>query len=821
MRKITRTLAFICIAILMFSMTAYASNDCPMSNGDEDCDIHWQNNKDEHWCWCFTHACQSTQKEVHSYDENGHCGCGRDIDDVDEPIVKPDSPTDSDDAALSEVELAYLMEYGYAGETIFDYAYDNETEILNVSVTSKMREMITAVCMEYGMEPSGALSKTYTVALNLSDGDSYEYTGDEIKPASVNTTFSDMWLDTELVVLGDVYYTDNTRPGTAKANVEVELFDGQKIVLTKLFSITEKAVSLELNKAVDFNIEANGQVAFTFKPEVDGYYGIEHEWDSQNWFTVSLSEYGNGSKNDWSLEAGKTYVYTIGAMSSGISGSVKWVKYKDVESVKLISAPNYTTYVVGNVFPEGVDSLEGLELEVTYKDKTTEIFKPTEKNVDTIFAGKLEAMFDFSNIDYDVPGTYPYDIYVNGCKTSFDIQIVEFSGILEGEHDVTVSVPADKEEFTDVFFKVEDVTSKTEEAEFVKVKMGNNQAKVMVFDMFLEDGDGVVYNPEDCEMTVTIPIPEGWDASTLKVYYVDSASNVMQDMKATVNPDGKTISFKVKHFSYYALVSRQEKAGSVYEGVEAFVAQLYNVCLDRNPDQGGLNSWTKMLKNKEITGVKAAYGFIFSNEFKNKNLCNEDYVKQLYKAFLGREADAGGKATWVGLLESGMTREEVFNGFALSNEFKKLCNQYGIEQGKGIQVPANGTLPKGTCVSCGKEDGVTGFVKRLYSVCLNREADAGGLSMWTEALRDHTQTGRSVAYGFIFSNEFKNKNYSNEDYVEYLYEAFMGRSSDAGGKAMWVKLLESGEYDRLAVFDGFVGSQEFTKICNSYGITRD
>ena len=62
-----------------------------------------------------------------------------------------------------------------------------------------------------------------------------------------------------------------------------------------------------------------------------------------------------------------------------------------------------------------------------------------------------------------------------------------------------------------------------------------------------------------------------------------------------------------------------------------------------------------------------------------------------------READESGLATWVGLLESGTTREEVFNGFAGSNEFTNLCGQYGITRGDGLPVPAPGmgTIPGG------------------------------------------------------------------------------------------------------------------------------
>lgn len=256
------------------------------------------------------------------------------------------------------------------------------------------------------------------------------------------------------------------------------------------------------------------------------------------------------------------------------------------------------------------------------------------------------------------------------------------------------------------------------------------------------------------------------------------------------------------------------------DDVEAFVAQLYHVCLDREPDGGGLSLWTGRLKAKQESGVSAAYGFIFSNEFKNKNLCNKDYIEQLYKAFMGRSPDAAGKNLWMEELGRGKTREEVFNGFALSNEFAALCRKYGINQGEAIEVPKYGTVPTGSCSVCGEEDGVTGFVKRLYKVCLNRQADAAGLADWTSNLWNHTSSGRSVAYGFIFSAEFIGKNYNDTDYVEHLYEAFMGRSSDSGGKATWLKLLKEG-WTREQVFDGFVGSKEFSDICSSYGIVRD
>ncbi|MCR5654253.1 MAG: DUF4214 domain-containing protein [Lachnospiraceae bacterium] len=258
----------------------------------------------------------------------------------------------------------------------------------------------------------------------------------------------------------------------------------------------------------------------------------------------------------------------------------------------------------------------------------------------------------------------------------------------------------------------------------------------------------------------------------------------------------------------------------VETGVDGFVTRLYSVCFDRLPDSAGKNDWVSRLNNGQVTGTTAAAGFVFSQEFKNKNLCNTCFVKQLYKAIMGREYDQGGLEYWVGKLESGSTREEVFNGFSQSDEFNNICNEYGIQKGDPLDIPQYGTVPTGKCTVCGTTDGVTAFVTRLYNVCLDRDPDDAGLADWTGKLWAHERSGRDVSFGFIFSKEFQNRGFSNEDYVEYLYKAFFGRASDAAGKADWVGRLNGGA-SREDVFNGFVGSTEFDNLCKKYGITRD
>ncbi len=112
--------------------------------------------------------------------------------------------------------------------------------------------------------------------------------------------------------------------------------------------------------------------------------------------------------------------------------------------------------------------------------------------------------------------------------------------------------------------------------------------------------------------------------------------------------------------------------------MEAFVTRFYQQCLGRNPDQPGLDSWVDNLLNGSQSGSDVAYGFVFSDEFVNRNTTNEDFVTILYRAFFDRDPDAAGYSAWIGNLYGGTGRSDVLNGFVSSREFENLCQRYGI-----------------------------------------------------------------------------------------------------------------------------------------------
>ena len=114
--------------------------------------------------------------------------------------------------------------------------------------------------------------------------------------------------------------------------------------------------------------------------------------------------------------------------------------------------------------------------------------------------------------------------------------------------------------------------------------------------------------------------------------------------------------------------------------VSGFVARLYLYCLERRYDDSGLRFWMEQLMNGTKGGLEVAQGFFGSEEFKNRALDNEHYVRSLYNTLLEREPDDAGLVFWLQKLSSGeMDRDKVLECFCTSDEFKAICASFGIE----------------------------------------------------------------------------------------------------------------------------------------------
>ena len=243
--------------------------------------------------------------------------------------------------------------------------------------------------------------------------------------------------------------------------------------------------------------------------------------------------------------------------------------------------------------------------------------------------------------------------------------------------------------------------------------------------------------------------------------------------------------------------------------IENFVERFYTNVLERGSDEAGLQHWSSDLENSTKTADDIANGFFHSTEFINKNTTNSEFVDITYRTLLGREADSGGRTNWINALENGSTRDSILDGFIYSNEFNTLAQTYGIEVGtKTIEstpiVDTNNTQ-------------IENFVERFYTNVLERGSDEAGLQNWSSKLENSTQTADDIANGFFHSTEFINKNTTNSEFVDITYRTLLGREADSDGRTNWINALENGS-TRDSILDGFIYSNEFNTLAQTYGI---
>ena len=110
-------------------------------------------------------------------------------------------------------------------------------------------------------------------------------------------------------------------------------------------------------------------------------------------------------------------------------------------------------------------------------------------------------------------------------------------------------------------------------------------------------------------------------------------------------------------------------------GKYLLIAQIYNYLLHQNPasnNEQNLTAWVKSCS--DMKSCLAQIGTVAINEIKDSN---EEFIKNIYKSILGREADTSGLNSWVNSLNNGTTRSSVLNGFIASEEAIMIYSLWG------------------------------------------------------------------------------------------------------------------------------------------------
>ncbi len=129
------------------------------------------------------------------------------------------------------------------------------------------------------------------------------------------------------------------------------------------------------------------------------------------------------------------------------------------------------------------------------------------------------------------------------------------------------------------------------------------------------------------------------------------------------------------------------------DSIAKFISELYSKVLRRECSNVERRNWHDGMKNSGQGCAEIAYYFVFSDEYTSRNVDNASYIKMLYITLLDRESTDDEVAGWSSVLEAGYSREYIYQQFTLSDEFKVLCDRYGLPVGS-VKVSSQGNVSK-------------------------------------------------------------------------------------------------------------------------------
>lgn len=148
-----------------------------------------------------------------------------------------------------------------------------------------------------------------------------------------------------------------------------------------------------------------------------------------------------------------------------------------------------------------------------------------------------------------------------------------------------------------------------------------------------------------------------------------------------------------------------------------------------------------------------------------------------------------------------------------------IANYFGLKKSNGESSVGEALYDTSTELYESTGENISDFVALLYQRALGRTPSKAEVSYWVRRIEVEKLTGSAIVKRFLNSDEFKLHSYSEEEYVEKLYEIFLGRSSDPSGKEHWMTLLRQG-YTRLQIAERIGNSEEFELVCARYGMAQ-
>ena len=231
------------------------------------------------------------------------------------------------------------------------------------------------------------------------------------------------------------------------------------------------------------------------------------------------------------------------------------------------------------------------------------------------------------------------------------------------------------------------------------------------------------------------------------------------------------------------------------------VAVAYRGFLNTEPTNALINQWVANYFDN-VSSADLIQGYFNQLSPASPTEAPEAWLEDLYQALLGRSADDGGKAYWLGQLEQGVAASTIITLFTLSAE---AATAYAEAISSTINT-ANDVGSNGLSV----QQSITA----LYESLLGRTPDDEGIAFWQAQLSAQADTDdlSPLIESFLDSEEFASLAIAtNEALLDLLYTNLLQRPADDDGLAYWLGQLNDG-VSPSAVVEAMIESDEYLSL---------
>ena len=262
-------------------------------------------------------------------------------------------------------------------------------------------------------------------------------------------------------------------------------------------------------------------------------------------------------------------------------------------------------------------------------------------------------------------------------------------------------------------------------------------------------------------------------------------------------------------------ITQEEKK----EFSQSLISKLYSLALGREGTAEEIEMWSSSLTGGGATIEGTFYCFIFSDEFKARNVNDTEFIRTLYTTMLNREVSEQEIAIWMGCIDQNYSRKYIFKQFTEADEFKQIYTMYKFAT-ENIVLSDDEIYNKPKISQEEKKAFSQSLISNLYSQALGRTGSTEEIEAWSDSLVGGSATIEGTFYCFIFSDEFLERNVSDAEFIRILYATMFNREAGEQEIAIWMGCIDQ-NYSRKYVFKQFAEVDEFKQIYAKYEFSTE